>query len=980
MPRTLFGRAAILTLLILAPWPVTVTTRAPSSSREKADAVREVAREPGKPPVAAMPQVARQTVTRALHATRGPQPASPGDVEVETSGRGSYADLVHRQSKAAEVWRRELAALDMLEEFAPPASPPVPPGGPELAPDSRANDRNPVTCAGCQNRPIIQTEAAVAVLGSHVVAGWNEGEVSCQTNTRENYGWSTDGGQTFTDGQGLFPIPTSVIGDAIVQVNQNTGRFYIAGIGNGSATTRGIGVIRGSFGPGGFATDVRALASSGTTDLHDKPWMCVDSLSGNVYVSWTRFEAVIPRIEFQARDADLNPVGPVLTLSDTTTGCGGQWSQIVTGPQGEVWVMWLDYPCPSPYVTIQMRRSDDHGLTFGPIVNVHRYAPNNFHGCLGFLRPFAATPLTLAVDRSNGPRRGRLYVSFDAPLEYRDDVIPITTATFESEPNNSAATANPMSLAGGRLRGVKSGAESDWFRLDLQAGETFFMETIYSPAYDFDSTRAGLMGRIWCPTESGLVEAFRSTLTSNGLLYTARQTQSYYLEMFGSASDTASYVFTTASIPVMPADVGLDARDQVLLWSDDGVSWGTPVRLNDSPPGVDGQYATVGVDGRGRVHAFWMEFAENACGTASNQYMRSSGNGGISWGPVRRITDAPSTWAGPFCSQLNGNTQGDYQSIATDGDIVAAAFNDARQGDPDIYLDVANHSVVPVCAPLASAPAGVDTLVDFSITNAGNYVRTLAWRVEDTRGWITSVSPAASGSTDVPIGAPLQLQAMVRPASCAGESSIVRWITSDPWMPGYEDTCVTVLRCRDLPTPVLASVVLAHAAFDRVALRWSVADRAWVAAGVWRRTQDTGWTLLGAPDAAGAEWSYEDRAVAAGARYAYRLELRLGADAEWAGETWVSVPAAARFEIAGIAPNPVSRELEIAFSLEAAEPARLEVFDVAGRSVHAREVGDLGPGSHRLRIPAGRDWPAGIYTVRLVQGARQASVRAAVVR
>ena len=49
--------------------------------------------------------------------------------------------------------------------------------------------------------------------------------------------------------------------------------------------------------------------------------------------------------------------------------------------------------------------------------------------------------------------------------------------------------------------------------------------------------------------------------------------------------------------------------------------------------------------------------------------------------------------------------------------------------------------------------------------------------------------------------------------------------------------------------------------------------------------------------------------------------------------------------------------------------ARLELLDVNGRRLSAREVGALGPGSHVLRIDDGRSLPPGLYLVRLVQGA-----------
>jgi hypothetical protein len=45
------------------------------------------------------------------------------------------------------------------------------------------------------------------------------------------------------------------------------------------------------------------------------------------------------------------------------------------------------------------------------------------------------------------------------------------------------------------------------------------------------------------------------------------------------------------------------------------------------------------------------------------------------------------------------------------------------------------------------------------------------------------------------------------------------------------------------------------------------------------------------------------------------------------------------------APNPArSQELTVQFVLPTAEPAKLELFDIAGRRLAEREVGQFGPG------------------------------------
>jgi hypothetical protein len=70
----------------------------------------------------------------------------------------------------------------------------------------------------------------------------------------------------------------------------------------------------------------------------------------------------------------------------------------------------------------------------------------------------------------------------------------------------------------------------------------------------------------------------------------------------------------------------------------------------------------------------------------------------------------------------------------------------------------------------------------------------------------------------------------------------------------------------------------------------------------------------------------------------------------------------------------------IALGLLDASPASLELFDLAGRRVWWRDVGDLGPGPHELLIADGAQYPAGIYLARLTQAGRTATARVALLR
>jgi VCBS repeat protein len=79
--------------------------------------------------------------------------------------------------------------------------------------------------------------------------------------------------------------------------------------------------------------------------------------------------------------------------------------------------------------------------------------------------------------------------------------------------------------------------------------------------------------------------------------------------------------------------------------------------------------------------------------------------------------------------------------------------------------------------------------------------------------------------------------------------------------------------------------------------------------------------------------------------------------------------------------NPMtSGALRVELALRDESPARLEVVDVAGRVLTAKQVGTLGPGTHVLDLDDGGELRPGIYFLRLTQGGSQVQSRAAVLR
>jgi hypothetical protein len=183
------------------------------------------------------------------------------------------------------------------------------------------------------------------------------------------------------------------------------------------------------------------------------------------------------------------------------------------------------------------------------------------------------------------------------------------------------------------------------------------------------------------------------------------------------------------------------------------------------------------------------------------------------------------------------------------------------------------------------------------------------------------------------------------------------------------------------PTPILVALANVDVTPERVRLTWDGPGAGSLVARVERRGTTSEWERLGEPVFEGSDrLRYEDRSVLPGARYGYRLTYLEGASERFTSETWVEVPAAVRFALGGMIPNPSRGNPTIAFSLDRDEPASLALFDVRGRRVYEREVDSLGPGAHRIAIEGQGTFPAGIYSVRLRQADRVATTRGVIIR
>ena len=312
-----------------------------------------------------------------------------------------------------------------------------------------------------------QTTSSSARCGNSVVVGFYDNEdelpsLSSPIPSLDGVSVSSDGGQSFADlgfigGVNVPPNPEFLAGDPVVACS-SANRFYYASLlelsvfdqGNclPGCPFQGVSISISNDAGNTWADPVIAVLFSGFDHTIDRPWLAVDpSNPQRLYLTYTDMQAanffnpcVVGALSIDlvsSADGGKTWSSPTVVhqeCPDLNTGLGNlpTGANVVVSPGGQVYVAYelfpqvFSFPAPSP-PQILFQKSLDHGRTFSNPLKISDVAPigaGGFTRLLQALNQADELPV-LAVDRSNGPSRGTVYVAWS---DGRDNIRPDLTS------------------------------------------------------------------------------------------------------------------------------------------------------------------------------------------------------------------------------------------------------------------------------------------------------------------------------------------------------------------------------------------------------------------------------------------------------------------------------------------------------------------------------------------------------------------------
>jgi hypothetical protein len=182
-----------------------------------------------------------------------------------------------------------------------------------------------------------------------------------------------------------------------------------------------------------------------------------------------------------------------------------------------------------------------------------------------------------------------------------------------------------------------------------------------------------------------------------------------------------------------------------------GATWSAPLRVNDDPVGngIDQFMPAIAVASDGTIGVSWYDRRVNPGSYLYDTFYRQSTDGGLTWSPNQRVSDASSDpMVGPNAEGVGD--LGEYRSMALAPDYAISAWLDSRNGQTqEFYVDTGfspASTPTPTLAPSA-IPTNTAQASPTTVPSATNTAQASATTVPSATPTVCTIS-----FTDVPAG------------------------------------------------------------------------------------------------------------------------------------------------------------------------------------------------------------------------------------
>ncbi|MAT39940.1 MAG: hypothetical protein CL946_10090 [Ectothiorhodospiraceae bacterium] len=422
--------------------------------------------------------------------------------------------------------------------------------------------------------------------------------------------------------------------------------------------------------------------------------------------------------------------GATWTKSSFEPGGGGGGDPVLAfDADGTLYFSWLklDFQGFELSIAMNFASSTDGGFTWGPVGTIDQ-------GSMNFQSGKMVDKQWMACDHSNSPRRNTLYTAY-VLMELAGMSQQFAIAVKRKLPGNAAfesqiATITDASFsqvqfpsvnvdADGRVHvfwwGVRNGVSGLWHSMSTDGSTYGAIHKIADTRFPEQGQQSTVPSHL--PQRLGVMPQFDVDANAD------------------SEFKNNLYATWNANPPSPSAGTYSDPFNVYFAYSSDlGATWSAPQRVADAPDTTANQFhPSISVSPSGAVIVTWYDGRDHAQNEQMHYYTAVSFNGGTSFSPNVRVSEASSN----MHSDVQGSFGiGDYDRALSTAHYAIPIWSDGRGNDGDLNVYAAFvplESIIPV------------ELSAFTAHVSGNIV-TLRWTTEtETNNAGFEVQPSPDG-------------------------------------------------------------------------------------------------------------------------------------------------------------------------------------------------------------------------------------------